>query len=150
MFADRLKLARKRAGLSVSALAGGIGVGSTSKIIEDYERGRGLPSTSVLSRLCDALDVSMGFLLGRRVLAVRDIKWRQESGVSVKERARAEVLVIERVEKYSEIESILDLRPIRCPFVGLRVNMPVDEREIERVASRLPINGGWESIRFSA
>lgn len=137
MFADRLKLARKCAGLSMPALAGRIGFGSTAKIIKDYEHGRGLPSTSVLSRLSDVLGVSMGFLLGRRVLALKDVEWRKQSGASAKELARAEVLAIERVEKYLEIESVLDLQPIGDTFADLRVDTLIDEREIERAALNL-------------
>ncbi len=137
MFADRLKLARKRAGLSMPALAGCLGVGSSAKIIKDYEQGRVLPPTSVLSRLSDALGVSMGFLLGWRALRCKDIEWRKQSGVSVKDIARAELLAIERVEKYLEIESILDLPSINNPFADLRVDSLSDEREIEGIASNL-------------
>ncbi len=141
MFADRLKLARKRAGLSRSALAECVGGGSMAKSIGDYEHGRGLPSLSVLSGLSDALDVSRFFLLGRRVLALKDVEWCKHSGVSVnvsaKDRACAEVLAIERVEKYLEIESILDLPPIGDLFADLRVDGVSDEREIEGLALKL-------------
>jgi len=51
MFGDRLKLARKRAGLSLRDLAARIGSDVSAQAISKYESGKMLPSSSVLVSL---------------------------------------------------------------------------------------------------
>lgn len=60
-FKDRLKQARSNKGLSQSKLAGLVGVHVTN--ISRYERGENKPTSSVLSKLADALGVSADFLM---------------------------------------------------------------------------------------
>lgn len=61
-FKDRLKKARKDKGLSQSRLADDVGVHVTN--VSRYERGENKPTTEVLLRLADALDISADFLMG--------------------------------------------------------------------------------------
>jgi transcriptional regulator with XRE-family HTH domain len=60
-FKDRLKEARAKKGASQSELAKIIGVHVTN--ISRYERGENKPTSDVLSKLADALDVSTDFLM---------------------------------------------------------------------------------------
>lgn len=60
-FKDRLKEARTKKGISQSELATLIGVHVTN--ISRYERGENKPTSEVLSKLADALEVSSDFLM---------------------------------------------------------------------------------------
>jgi len=60
-FKDRLKQARANKGLSQSKLADIVGVHVTN--ISRYERGENKPTSSVLSKLAEALGVSADFLM---------------------------------------------------------------------------------------
>lgn len=61
---DRLKQARKKAGLSQKEVAQA--VNSTEKTISNYERDYRDPDTVTLSKLSDLYDVSTDYLLGRK------------------------------------------------------------------------------------
>lgn len=60
-FKDRLKQARTQMGLSQSKLANRIGVHVTN--ISRYERGENKPTSQVLSKLADALNISADYLM---------------------------------------------------------------------------------------
>ncbi|KJD57387.1 XRE family transcriptional regulator [Bacillus amyloliquefaciens] len=61
---ERLKQARKKAGLSQKEVAQA--VNSTEKTISNYERNYRDPDTVTLSKLSDLYDVSTDYLLGRK------------------------------------------------------------------------------------
>ncbi len=71
MFGDRLRLARKRAGLSLRELAERIGNVVSAQAISKYESGKMFPSSSVLVALGRALDVSLDFLMSSRISPAR-------------------------------------------------------------------------------
>lgn len=60
-FKERLKQARTKKGVSQNELAKRIGVHVTN--ISRYERGENKPTSEVLSRLANALDTSVDFLM---------------------------------------------------------------------------------------
>jgi Zn-dependent peptidase ImmA (M78 family) len=59
--------------------------------------------------MCDALDVTLEYLLSNRVKQLSGVEFRKRSGTSVKDRSRVEATVIERVERYLVIEELLEL-----------------------------------------
>ena len=63
MFGRRLRLARKRAGLSMRSLAERMDPKITAQAISKYEAGKMMPSSAVLVGLAKALDVSLDFLM---------------------------------------------------------------------------------------
>ena len=109
MFAQRLRLARKRAGLSMSALSELIDHQVSAQAISKYEAGKMLPSSSVLVRLARALDVSLDFLMSSQVDAIKGLEFRQHATPSARDRTRAEAILIDNLERYLAIEQILDL-----------------------------------------
>jgi Zn-dependent peptidase ImmA (M78 family)/transcriptional regulator with XRE-family HTH domain len=109
MFEDRLKLARKKAGLSLRSLAEALGNQVSAQAIGKYERGEMMPSSSTLLALARTLDVSLDYLMGTQVQQLDGVEFRKKSGTTVKERARVEAAVIEHVERYLTIEETLDL-----------------------------------------
>jgi Zn-dependent peptidase ImmA (M78 family) len=67
------------------------------------------PSSGVLVALAKALDVSFDFLMSNQVVALSNVEFRQHSGTSAAERARAESIVIDMVERQLSLDAILGL-----------------------------------------
>jgi transcriptional regulator with XRE-family HTH domain/Zn-dependent peptidase ImmA (M78 family) len=109
MFGERLRLARKRAGLSLRDLAERIGNEVSAQAISKYESGKMFPSSSVLVALSKALDVSLDFLMSNEVVALAGVEFRKHSGTSAAERAHAEAVVIEELERHLALDAILEL-----------------------------------------
>lgn len=71
-FGDKMIEARKEKGLSREELAEKIG--TSGPIIGRYERGDMMPSIDIATKISDALDVSLDFLVGKSSLLVKDKK----------------------------------------------------------------------------
>ena len=109
MFGERLKLARRRAGLSLRDLADRIDNNVSAQAISKYEGGKMFPSSGVLVSIAKALDVSLDFLMSNQVTALAGVEFRKHSGTSVAARARAESIVIDEVERHLALDEILEL-----------------------------------------
>jgi Zn-dependent peptidase ImmA (M78 family) len=109
MFGERLKLARRRAGLSLRELSDQVNNQVTAQAIGKYEAGQMFPSSSVLVGLAKALDVDLEFLTSSQVAELTGVAFRKDAGTGAKEGARVEAAVIDHVERYLAIETILDL-----------------------------------------
>ena len=81
----------------------------TAQAISKYEAGRMLPSSAVLVALAKALGVSLDFLMSAQVDALEGVEFRQHAGASARDRARAEAILIDGLERYLAIEEILGL-----------------------------------------
>ena len=119
MFGQRLRLARKKAGLSMQALADSVIPKVSAQAISKYEAGKMMPSSSVLVGLSKTLGVSIDFLMGGQVETLKGVEFRKHSGTSARDRARVEAIVTEKVEDYLAIEDILELVPLANPFGDL-------------------------------
>ncbi len=119
MFGQRLRLARKKAGLSMQGLADRTSPKVTAQAISKYEAEKMNPSSSVLVGLSKALGVSLDFLMGGQVEALVGVEFRKHSSTSAKDRAHAEAIVIEKLEDYLAIEDILEIDLPGDPFGDL-------------------------------
>ncbi len=137
MFGQRLKLARKAAGLSMRELAECATPRVSVRAISDFEADRKLPVWGVSIGLSKALGVPKDYLFGCQVVGLRDVEWRKRSSVSASDRAAAQVLIIDKLEHYLAIEDILELYPLADPFAGLRVDTVSDVEEAEAKAEDL-------------
>lgn len=121
MIADRLKLARHKAGLSLRALSTAMGDKVTAQAIGKYERGEDIPSSGVLSALAEALGVSLSYLLDAQGLVLTSVEFRTKASMTQRDRAHVETDVLEGIERYVQLEQILELDsaewhcPIPCP-----------------------------------
>ena len=138
MFGQRLKLARKRAGLSMRELADAMTPKVTPQAISKYEADKMLPSSAVLVGLGKTLDVSLDFLMSGQVEELDGIEFRKRSGASARERAKAEAILIDNLERYLAIEHILDL----SVDVGW-----VERRRYDSVASEAQIDERADELR---
>ncbi|MDE0073650.1 MAG: XRE family transcriptional regulator [Gammaproteobacteria bacterium] len=137
MFGQRLRLARKRAGLSLRALAERMDPKVTAQAISKYEAGKMMPSSAVLVGLGDALDVSLDFLMSDRVDVLDGLVFRKDSGTSARDRARAEAVLTDNLERYLTIEDILGIPPAADCLEHCRCDRIATEAEIDQRAEEL-------------
>ena len=137
MFGQRLRLARKRAGLSLRSLAERVDPKVTAQAISKYEAGKMMPSSAVLVGLGEALDVSLDFLMSNRVDVLDGLEFRKDSGTSARDRARAEAVLIDNLERYLTIEEVLGIPPQGDCFAHCYCDSVADEAEIDERADRL-------------
>jgi Zn-dependent peptidase ImmA (M78 family) len=121
MIADRLILARRKAGFSLRDLSAAMNEKVTAQAIGKYERGEDIPSSGVLMALAKALGVSLSYLLDVQGIALSGVEFRTKANTSAKDRANVETEVLEWIERYLQIELILELDsaewqcPVSCP-----------------------------------
>lgn len=137
MFAERLKLARKKAGLSLQALAERMSPAVSAQAISKYESGKMMPSSAVLVGLGSALGVSLDFLMSSQVAALSGVEFRKHSATSAQDRAQAEALVIEKLEDYLAVEDILGLQEPPDAFASIRCERVRSVEEIDQKAREL-------------
>lgn len=127
MFGQRLKIARKKSGLTMQRLADQLDPPLSAQAISKYEKDQMMPSSSVMVQLSKVLGTSIDFLMAAQVAELQGIEFRKSSSTSAQDRAMAEAVVTETLEDYLTIESILDLPPLPDQFGSLR------NRSIERI-----------------
>ena len=109
MIGDRIRLARRKAGLSLRDLSSAMGGRVTPQAIGKYERGEDVPSSGVLMALADALNVSVAYLLDTQGIRLTGVEFRTKANTSGRDPAHVESEVLEWIERYLQLESILEL-----------------------------------------
>lgn len=109
MIGQRIKLARKKAGLSLRGLADALGGKVSAQAIGKYERGEMTPSSGVLLAICKVLGVSLSYLMDTQGIELTGVDFRTKANTSAKDRAQVETEVIEWIERYLQIERVLEL-----------------------------------------
>jgi len=131
-FGIRLKSARKMAGMSLDALAQKTGGIVTKQAISKYEKGMINPGSEVLLALSRALDIQVDYFFRPAKVFITGLEFRKKSRLSKKAKDRIEFQAIDFLQKYMELEDILNIREA---FVN-PVSDPVIETydDIERAA----------------
>ena len=109
MISTRIKLARKKAGLSLRGLAEEISNKVSAQAIGKYERDEMEPSSGVLIALSKALGVSLDYFLDSQNIELTNVDFRTKANTTAKDRAHVEFEVVEWVNRYLQIESILEI-----------------------------------------
>ena len=119
MIADRVKLARRKAGFSLRDLSSAMDGRVTAQAIGKYERGEDTPSSGVLIALAKALGVSLSYLMDTQGVALSGVEFRTKANTTGRDRAQVETEVLEWIERYLQIELILELDSAtwNCPVV---------------------------------
>jgi Zn-dependent peptidase ImmA (M78 family) len=122
VIADRIKLARRKAGFSLRELSTAMNGRVTAQAIGKYERGEDIPSSGVLTALAKALGVSLSYLLDSQGIELTAVEFRTKANTTARDRAQVETEVLEWIERYLQIELILDLDSAewQCPIVPPR------------------------------
>ena len=79
MIADRLRLARRKAGFSLRDLSAAMDRRVTAQAIGKYERGESVPSSGVLLALSKALDVSLNYLMDTQGVQLAGVEFRTKA-----------------------------------------------------------------------
>ena len=82
MIADRIKLARRKAGFSLRELSDAMQNRVTAQAIGKYERGEDIPSSGVLTALSKAMGVSLAYLMDTQALQLAGVEFRSKSNTS--------------------------------------------------------------------
>ena len=133
MIADRLKLARKKAGLSLRDLSHTMENKVTAQAIGKYERGESTPSSGVLMALSEALGVSLSYLLDTQGIELGGVEFRSRASTSARDRAKVQTEVLEWIERYLQIETVLELDSAewQCPIAKLqKLRSPEDAERL--------------------
>jgi Zn-dependent peptidase ImmA (M78 family)/DNA-binding XRE family transcriptional regulator len=108
MIGKKLKLARQGSGLSLRELESKIGNLVSAQAIGKYERDEMMPSSTILIVLAKAMGVSVTYLLSQNDLQLEGIDYRKKKITSKKEEAHVSASVISHVERYLEVEDIIN------------------------------------------
>ncbi len=129
MIADRIKLARRKSGYSLRGLSDAMGKKVTAQAIGKYERGEDVPSSGVLLALADALKVSLSYLIDAQQIQLAGVEFRTKANTSARDRAHVETAVLEWIDRYLQVELILDLDSSDW---HTPVNEPVSLRDVDQ------------------
>ena len=109
MFSERLKLARKRSGLSLRALSSAMDGVVSAQAIGKYERAEMMPSSTVAIALAEALKVPLSYLLSPSRVSLESVEFRKLASTKAKDRATVEGEVLDHMDRYLQVEKILGL-----------------------------------------
>jgi Zn-dependent peptidase ImmA (M78 family) len=109
MFGDRLRLARKRSGLSLRGLANRLKGAVSAQSLGKYERGEMKPGSDALIALSKGLELPISYFMSPLQVELTGLEFRKKSGTSAKDRAWVEAEVLHQVERYLTIEQVLGL-----------------------------------------
>lgn len=107
MIGNRLKRAREAMGFSLRELEAAINGLVSAQAIGKYERDEMMPSSTVLLALAKALKVRPDYLLATREIELTGIDFRKAPHTGAKEERAVEAAVLDRVERYLELEELL-------------------------------------------
>ena len=131
MIADRVRLARRKAGLSLRGLSAAMDGRVTPQAIGKYERGESVPSSGVLVALSGALGVSLSYLMDTQGIEVEGVEFRTKASTTARDRANVKTEVLEWIERYLQIEAVLELESAQwqCPIEAPRELRQVGDSE---------------------
>lgn len=101
---QRIKQARKASKFPLRKLAHEIGVSAMA--ISKYERDQDVPSSGVLLRLSQALNVNIDFFFRPNTISVQLQAYRKHALLGVKEQESIQMRIQDWVERYLEVESL--------------------------------------------
>jgi transcriptional regulator with XRE-family HTH domain len=111
---QRIKQARKASQFSLRDLAEQAQISPMA--ISKYERDQDIPSSGVLLRLAQALEVSVDFFFRPAVPDVKLQAYRKHASLGVKEQEAIQARIQEWLERYLEVESFFeDAPPVELP-----------------------------------
>lgn len=109
MIGGRLKVARAAAGLSLRDLESRIENIVSAQSLGKYERDEMMPSSKVLKVLAETLGVSKSYLVDQSKISLDGVEFRKNRITSKREEAQIEAAVLNFLEKYLEVETVLQV-----------------------------------------
>lgn len=134
-FGTRLKLARKMAGMSLQDLSDALMNKVTKQALSKYEQGDMNPTSDVLMAIAKALRLKPDYFLKKNSLELGQVQFRKRSTLSKKEEEALIERVRDYVERYMELEDILN---VQTPFVHPLKSFAIKEKaDVEKAAVKL-------------
>jgi Zn-dependent peptidase ImmA (M78 family) len=132
-FSQRLFNARTMAGFSMQELADKVGVSKES--ISRYEKGIMQPDSSKLIQLSKALEIKVDYFFRTSTVELDRVEFRKKSKLGTKKISEIKYRVIDRLEKYLELESILTINnDFTNPIAGFTIQ---SDSDIELAAEKV-------------
>jgi len=133
---QRIKQARKAKGMSQRSLAEEAAISAMA--VSKYERDLDIPSSSVILRLVQALEISVDFLFRPNTVSVQLEAFRKHSTLGVKEQQAIQMRIKEWLERYYEIESFFPDEQIPLSLPLLPSLQSIDQ--VEEIALEIRIH----------
>ncbi len=140
IFGARLKLARKMAGMSLQDLSEALANKVTKQALSKYEQGEMNPSSNVLLAISKILKLRPDYFIRKRTVAFGTPLFRKRAALSKKEEEAIVEKVRDYVERYIELEEILN---VQAPFVNPLKDFHIAQKsDVEKAAIKL--RKDWE------
>lgn len=122
MVNERIKAARKMAGLSLEELAAKMG-DITRQALNNYEMGKRKPDSNVIIKLARAIGVKPDYFSREYKVLSGNFEYRKSSKLNKKQMASIEEKTKDHLERYLELEAIMGMK---SQFVN-----PLDKNEVK-------------------
>lgn len=140
MFATRLKLARKKAGMSLQELSDALENVVSKQALNKYEMGEMNPTSEVLLAISKTLKVKPDFFLKQNQLELGEILFRKRVSLAKKIEDSIVEKVREHIDNWLEIENILGIEnDFKNPLKNFKIK---DKSDVEKAAEKL--RAVWE------
>ncbi|TDH18247.1 ImmA/IrrE family metallo-endopeptidase [Segetibacter sp. 3557_3] len=138
IFGTRLKLARKLAAMSLQDLSDALSNKVTKQALSKYEQGEMNPSSQVLLAISKALQLKPDYFLKKKSLALGQILFRKRAALSKKDEDSIVEKVRDYVERYIELEEILN---VQSGFINPLRDFVIEQKsDVEKAADKLRID----------
>ena len=125
MIGERIKLARKAAGISLRVLSEKVGVSPMA--ISKYENNKSTPSSGVLLSLAKSLDVRVEYFFRTAHIELNEVEYRKHSKLPKKILDKIEGNVIEQIERFLELEEYLPVSPVKDFHIPKELPKKIEE-----------------------
>jgi Zn-dependent peptidase ImmA (M78 family) len=124
---ERIKVARRMTGLSLRSLSEAVGV--SAQAVSKYERGLDVPSSGVLIRLAQALNVRVERLLRPTEVSLSSFRYRGHVALTQRNQLKVQAQAQDWLERYLTTETIIgEIIPFAFPEINRQVKA-LDEAE---------------------
>lgn len=106
-FGERLKSARKMAGMSLQELADATGNLISKQAISKYEKNKMFPGSDILNAISKALLVKPEYFYRQSHIQLTGLEFRKRSRLSKKDENRVKYLTLDFLERFIEIENVM-------------------------------------------
>lgn len=136
MIGNRLQMARNAQGLSMQALADKVNL--SANMIKKYEHNQSMPSSDVLIRLLDALNVEIDFLFRPTQVELNNIEYRKKSNTPATLLKKISVDVTNQAERWLHLKELWLNFPIANYHLEYCFSKPIQSLDdIDIIASEL-------------
>jgi len=134
IFARRLRQARIKAKLSMEALCAKMGGMVSKQSISKYESAKMMPTSTILISMAEALQVDLDYFFRPFSFDIGnfEVSFRKKSSVGAKDVAALKVQIQDDIERYLEIEEILDKETPRLK--SIETSIITSSTEMEKCA----------------